>query len=360
MRLARVATFLIAFPVAASFAAADPAVVNGRASPNDCSKWNSVTQPPPTIRVLRRKSGKIEVVNFRKYVVTVMGKEWPSYLPLNVVAAGAVAVKQYAWYHAIYTSRAADGHCFDVRDGTGDQLYKPNRSRIRPDHYVALDMTWNITLRKHGKFFMTGYRRGDKVRCGRDVTGYKLFARSAVSCAARGWGWREILRKYYGPGVDIVGDGGGGLSSASPSASPNDIPNGTDPTAGTSGESDAAPARVMDPTWNAPAAPPAWANTSAPFVATAAAASPVESLGPIAAGYGHSRTADQGLAGSMAPLGLIGSSLALFGAAGPGHGWRASWMNRRRERVDVASANGRAAVTLIERDWRRDAPILTS
>ena len=56
-----------------------------------------------------------------------------------------MAVKQYAWYHAVYSSRSARGRCFDVKDSTGDQLYKPDRSRIRADHYSALDKTWNVT-----------------------------------------------------------------------------------------------------------------------------------------------------------------------------------------------------------------------
>jgi hypothetical protein len=156
------------------------------------------------------------VVNFRKYVVTVMGKEWPSYLPQPVIEAGAVAVKQYAWYHSVYSSRSSNGRCFDVKDGTGDQLYKPRRARIRPDHYRALDATWGVSLRKNGNFFMTGYRRGDKVRCGRDATGWKLFARSATQCAYHGAGWREILRTYYGPSLSFVGDGGVSNHSSTP------------------------------------------------------------------------------------------------------------------------------------------------
>jgi len=208
---------LLALPIAASFAAAAPASVAGRAGPS-CSSHSSLTRPPDSIRVLRRKTGRIEVVDFSKYVVTVMGKEWPGYLPMPVIEAGAIAVKQYAWYHAVYSSRSADGRCFDVRDGTSDQLYKPNRSRIRPDHYRALDATWGVSLRKSGRFFMTGYRRGDKVRCGRDATGYKLFARSATQCAYKGHGWQQILRAYYGPGLELVG----GSSATGSSTQPTD------------------------------------------------------------------------------------------------------------------------------------------
>ncbi|MEO6350366.1 MAG: SpoIID/LytB domain-containing protein [Candidatus Limnocylindrales bacterium] len=210
----------MAVPLAVSFIAISAVPVAGKASPRDCSSWTSLTQPPRTIRVLRRKSNRVEVVDFKKYVITVMGKEWPSYLPMPVVAAGAVAVKQYAWYHTIYTSRASDGRCFDVKDGTGDQLYKPNRARVRPDHHVAIDMTWGVTLRKQGRFLMTGYRRGGKARCGRDATGYKLFAKSAIRCAEKGWGWQQILKTYYGPGVELVGTGsGGGTGDAAPASS---------------------------------------------------------------------------------------------------------------------------------------------
>ncbi len=218
-RFGRSLAFLLAVPLAVSFVAMQPAPVAGRAGPS-CSKHASLTQPPDSIRVLRVQTGRIEIVNFRKYVVTVMGKEWPSYLPQPVVEAGAVAVKQYAWYHAVYSSRSAGGRCFDVKDSTGDQLYKPNRSRIRSDHYKALDATWNVSLRKSGRFFMTGYRRGDKVNCGRDATGYKLFARSAIQCAYNGHGWQQILRTYYGPGLDFVGSSGtSGSSTQAPDSS---------------------------------------------------------------------------------------------------------------------------------------------
>ncbi len=178
-----------------------------------CSSHASFSRPPRSIRVLRVHSGRIQTVPFRRYIVTVMGKEWPSYLPQPVIEAGAVAVKQYAWYHAIYSSRASRGRCFDVKDSTADQLYKPGHSRVRADHYNALDKTWNVTRRKDGRFFMTGYRRGEKVRCGKDRTGYKLFARSAIQCARKGYGFQQILRTYYGPRLNLVGGGGQARSS---------------------------------------------------------------------------------------------------------------------------------------------------
>ncbi len=185
-------------------AALQPSTVDARARIS-CSGWHSTTTPPNTIRVLRRGSGRVQTVNFRHYVVTVMGKEWPSYLPFQVLEAGAVAVKQYGWYHALdgHQRVSPRGQCYDVVDGTGDQLYKPGRARVRGDHHAAVAATWNVTLIKNGRFLMTGYRRGGKHRCGHDATGYKLFARSATRCADSGHSWLEILRLYYGPRLTI-------------------------------------------------------------------------------------------------------------------------------------------------------------
>jgi hypothetical protein len=171
---------------------------------NDCSRWTSVTKPPDYIRVYRHRSGRIDRVPFRKYIVTVAGKEWPSYLPQAVVEAGVVAVKQYAWYHVLHGPRhTRDGRCFDVRDGVRDQLYRPHRARVGVDHWNALDKTWDVSLLREGRLFMTGYRRGVKGRCGHDANGWKLYARTAVRCAFRGKDYLQILRIYYGPNLTI-------------------------------------------------------------------------------------------------------------------------------------------------------------
>ena len=209
-----VAAMALATALSIGLGSVEAPVAAAKAGPS-CSRHSSLTRPPSAIRVLIVHSGRIQRVPFQKYVVTVMGKEWPSYLPQQVIEAGAVAVKQYAWYHAVYSSRSSRGRCYDVKDSTSDQLYKPHKSRVRADHYNALGKTWNVTLRKDGRFFMTGYRRGDKVRCGRDRTGYKLYARSAIQCARSGYGWQQILRTYYGPRLDLVGAGGGSSARSS-------------------------------------------------------------------------------------------------------------------------------------------------
>lgn len=179
-----------------------PAAASAGAS---CNGWTSTTRPPDTIRVLRHRTGRVVRVDFRRYVVTVMGKEWPSYLPFQVLEAGAVAVKQYGWYHALQGHQRVSrrGVCYDVVDSTRDQIYNPHKARVRRSQRRAVAATWKTTLIKGGRFLMTGYRRGLKRSCGRDATGYKLFARSATRCARRGHDWLSILKIYYGPRLRI-------------------------------------------------------------------------------------------------------------------------------------------------------------
>jgi hypothetical protein len=184
-----------------------------------CPGYGSTTVPPAYIRVLRHKTGRVDRVPIKQYVLVVLGREWPSYLPQQAINAGAVAVKQYAWYHALLGGRMTrSGQCFDVTDGTGDQLYTPSRSRVNQDHYTAINETWGVRLTKSGSLFMTGYRTGAPGSCGSDATGWKLYARSATRCAYRGDGYLQILRIYYGP-VSVVGDAGTASATADTSGS---------------------------------------------------------------------------------------------------------------------------------------------
>jgi hypothetical protein len=187
--------------------ALDPPVV---AAARSCTGWQSTLLPPDTIRVFRKATGVVEVVPFKEYVVTVTAKEWPGWLPDAVIEAGTVAVKQYAWYHAMEGRHRGhnvtkSGECFDVRDTTADQLYKPAKARIVQRHYAAVDKTWDMTLRKQHKQFMTGYRTGRKGDCANDANGWKLFARSAIKCAnIEGHDWLRILQAYYSPELQFV------------------------------------------------------------------------------------------------------------------------------------------------------------
>jgi hypothetical protein len=189
-------------------AATSPVAAPAEASSRSCTGWQSRDVPPKTIRVYRTAKGKVEVVDFRRYVQVVTALEWPNYMPMAAIEAGAVAVKQYAWTKTTAGShrpsfRTGSGACYDVVDTTRDQLYKPERAKVGANVKRAVDRTWGTHLRRNGKLFMTGYRSGSKVACGRDADGKRLYARSVADCARKGHSSNDILVMYYGRGVSV-------------------------------------------------------------------------------------------------------------------------------------------------------------
>jgi len=206
-RVSRVIGVLVGLTFLIPVAAIQPPVAAAKGS---CTGWQSTLVPPDAIRVFRKATGVVEVVPFKDYVVTVAAKEWPGWLPTAVIEAGTVAVKQYGWFYAMegrhrgkYVTES--GECYDVRDTTADQLYKPAKARITSKHYAAVDKTWDYSLRKSHKQFLTGYRTGQKGTCASDATGWKLFARTAVKCAnIEGYDWLQILHAYYSPDLQFI------------------------------------------------------------------------------------------------------------------------------------------------------------
>ena len=189
---------LLAFTSLFSVAPATPVAAGS------CTGWSSRWYPPRTIRVLLVRSGAVRTVPFRTYVVRVMASgEWPSRMPYQTLVAGALATKQYAWYHALKghhrsTYRTRSGQCYDVRNDTVDQLYsqgaRPTRKQLR-----AVDAMWTVSLRRKGRFILTGYRAANRSRrCGADSDGWHLFALSATHCGRLDLSARQILRRYYG------------------------------------------------------------------------------------------------------------------------------------------------------------------
>ena len=182
---------LIALPITM------PATALAGAKPQQCTKWSSTTEPPPTINVYRVSEGKVDTVDFKDYVLRVTSREW-NVKQAALRQAGAVAVKQYAWYYVLhYRGGKYNGSCYDVKDTTADQLYAEKTLSGLPSAVKsAVDNTWTWTLHRNGKFPLTGYRRGADVACGANA-GYHLYVKSARKCAIAGWSAQEILAKYY-------------------------------------------------------------------------------------------------------------------------------------------------------------------
>ena len=202
----------------------------------ECTGWNSTLQPPTTIRVLRTRgasAGRVQTVNFRDYVETVMPAEWGPTHPREALRAGAVAIKQYAWYHAMnWRGRSASGGCYDVVDSTNDQVYSPETKRPAPAHISAVDATWTWSMRRGGRFFASGYRAGASVACGADAGVGVMYQNSASRCARDGRTATEILRIYYGGSIQVLGPDGEPIddtatsASATPAASKAEVPSG--------------------------------------------------------------------------------------------------------------------------------------
>jgi hypothetical protein len=179
------------------------------AAGSSCTGWTNQVVPPRAIRVLRTASGRVQRVPFRRYVAEVMASgEWPSRLHMVTLEAGAVATKQYAWYYAMRGHHRPhyryNGRCYDVRDDTADQLFRPERARPSGRQTRAIDATWGLTLRKYGRFFLTGYRAGVVGSCAADANGWKLYAMSVEACARQGWSRERIQRTYLGPRLSFV------------------------------------------------------------------------------------------------------------------------------------------------------------
>ena len=201
-----------------------------------CTGWTSLSAPPVTIRVLRTAgpaSGTVQTVPFRSYVYVVMAAEWGPGNPQEALRAGAVAVKEYAWYWAMnWRGRTGpDGSCYDVVDSTIDQVYSPETETPAATLTAAADITWTESLRKGGRLFATHYQDGSSVACGANADGYALYQISAVRCAREGLLADAILHRYYDPGLQIVrpgvgdstGDGIGDVLVVSPGADPATI-----------------------------------------------------------------------------------------------------------------------------------------
>jgi hypothetical protein len=216
---------------AAELASTAPQAIKSATTNKSCTGWRSTFEPPTTIWVLRTKgpnAGFAEQVAFLPYLRVVIAAEWPGRYPIDALKAGAVAVKQFAWYYTIVYRGGVDkaGQCFDVRDNTTDQYYQPEEGRkIFKSHDEAFAATWNITLRKFdrkagaSRFFLTGYRAGRNVACGEERDGFRMYQKGVFYCASNlptssaapkgrhNLNFEQILRIYLNPNLEIVDPG---------------------------------------------------------------------------------------------------------------------------------------------------------
>jgi hypothetical protein len=199
---------------AAAVPAAVPAPVAASA---ECSSYRSESVPPPTIRVYRSATGAVDTVDFRTYVKNVLSREWISSWTTESLRSGALAVKNYAWYHILHWRGYvnAAGQCFHVFDTTRDQHYDPSRPTYA-SMAAAVDATWTTLALKNGRIFPAYYNAGlINEPCGARANGWQMFQWGTQACGLDGRSAAQIMGIYY-PGVAV--------SSAPPPATPAPTP----------------------------------------------------------------------------------------------------------------------------------------
>jgi peptidoglycan hydrolase-like amidase len=206
-----------------------------RAYAASCSGWTSHMQPPPTIRVYRTETGEVDVVRFKRYTRNVLSREWISSWTRRSLRAGALIVRNYAWYQVLNWRGgvSADGECYDIRDDVRDQVYDPDRPVYRTVS-DAVASIWDRLLLKRGAIFPTYYNAGTPGEdCGANANGTKAYQWGTQSCGLDGVTAARILKTYYYPGVRII-------AAPDPSPTPTPLPSTTPtptpaPTAGDAG-----------------------------------------------------------------------------------------------------------------------------
>ena len=134
--------------------------VTAASSPLPCTNWTSEFSPPKTIRVLRTRTGVVEVIDFRTYVYrTHVAEFWSEYLdqPYTdaLLGAGAVAIRQNAWgwtmtarnwwgltsYTATQAQWVRDDYADDNQlNGSAGNAAWSRQRRASENDAIALDM----------------------------------------------------------------------------------------------------------------------------------------------------------------------------------------------------------------------------
>ncbi|MGC9670048.1 SpoIID/LytB domain-containing protein [Planosporangium sp. 12N6] len=163
--------------------------------PTGCKTDGTNTTLPTSILVYRVGLGRVDRVDFKTYVKNVLPNEWVPSWPNASLDAGAVAVKSYAWYWALHSTRKTPGgQCYDVRDDTGDQVYKPSSAQSSTS--AAVDRTWSTRMTRNGNILAAQYC-STTTACGAWVDGNWMSQYGSRDLANAGHDFRYILRYYY-------------------------------------------------------------------------------------------------------------------------------------------------------------------
>jgi hypothetical protein len=167
----------------------------GSGAGGGCRTDGTNTRKPTSILVYRVQLNRVERVGFETYVKNVLPNEWISSWPRASLSAGAMAVKSYGWYWALHSTRTTpSGDCYDVRDDTGDQVYRPGTATASTN--AAVDRTWSTRMTRGGDILRAHYC-ATSTACPAWVSGDWMSQVGSRDMAARGRSWQSILNAYY-------------------------------------------------------------------------------------------------------------------------------------------------------------------
>ncbi|MGO4343678.1 peptidase inhibitor family I36 protein [Pedococcus sp. 2YAF34] len=163
--------------------------------PAGCHTDGTNTTLPSSILVYRVSLGRVDRVAFKTYVKNVLPNEWVPSWPAASLKSGAMAVKSYGWYWALHSTRTTSwGACYDVRDDTGDQVYRPGTAVSSTSS--AVDATWGTRMTRSGNILQAHYC-STTTACGAWVAGNWMSQYGSRDLAQAGHGYAYILNHYY-------------------------------------------------------------------------------------------------------------------------------------------------------------------
>jgi Stage II sporulation protein len=174
-----------------------PAARPAGAAPT-CTGWDDQLTPPPTTRVYYSADGRAEEFGFTFYAVHVLPQEWISSWDADSLAAGAVAVKTYAWWRTgTGHARTSGPGCYDSNDFS-DQSFDPTWTTATAE--AAVDATMGSVAWQGGEIFVSHYYAGSSSDPCAPVTG--TFAGwmsqwGTQTCAQDGLVWPRIVETFY-------------------------------------------------------------------------------------------------------------------------------------------------------------------
>lgn len=142
----------------------------------------------------------VQRMRFDDYVRNVLPNEWLPQWGNDAPAsldAGAVAVKEYAWYTAVVEQKwRRRGYQFDLIDNGCDQYYRDNSTHPATD--AAIERTWDVSVRRDGAIFPLYFRARDE-QC--PIFPGCMGQYGSYYRALAGETGDQILLYYYAPAV---------------------------------------------------------------------------------------------------------------------------------------------------------------